>query len=306
MHADNHPHLNPTKSIRTSTLQASAQDYLSRIASRAGVPLEQLLLDNLEATKDLDQSLQGKAFLVCGGSKVKLAPADATTTTSVAAASPKSSPTTAVVIASPKPSPTATVTIASPKPSPPPTLAKGPPVVSYPPLLMSPAPTPVAPPVKSPAAAVAPPRSPTPLVTPSKPPPQPQLRALLDFKAAIDPKGLIASWAAEAGANLGFCDSFEGVECNEDHYVVNITNSARTGGAYYFRHLGGSLPSGTVLQGLPSLKMITLFNCDLTGKLLIGIVAFARMRMGCSASFCMICGRAFQSACVHSAAHLFV
>ena len=40
-------------------------DYISGIALQSGVPLQKLLLDNLEALKDLDAPLPGKRLVVC-------------------------------------------------------------------------------------------------------------------------------------------------------------------------------------------------------------------------------------------------
>jgi hypothetical protein len=40
-------------------------DYLSGVADRLGVPLEKLLLDNLDAVKDLDKPLAGTRLAVC-------------------------------------------------------------------------------------------------------------------------------------------------------------------------------------------------------------------------------------------------
>jgi hypothetical protein len=46
-------------------LQASASDYLSKVAFDAGIGLEQFLLDNSETIKDLDASLAGRQLLLC-------------------------------------------------------------------------------------------------------------------------------------------------------------------------------------------------------------------------------------------------
>jgi hypothetical protein len=51
-----------------SAPQASRSDYPSRIAWRAGLPLEQFLLDNIDTITDLDAPLTGLTFRVCNPS----------------------------------------------------------------------------------------------------------------------------------------------------------------------------------------------------------------------------------------------
>lgn len=46
-------------------VQVQPSDYLSGIALRFGVGLQQLLLKNVATIRDLDQPLTGKRLLVC-------------------------------------------------------------------------------------------------------------------------------------------------------------------------------------------------------------------------------------------------
>ena len=48
-------------------MKAAPGDYVYGIALQSGVPLQKLLLDNLEALKDFDAPLTGKRLLLCGG-----------------------------------------------------------------------------------------------------------------------------------------------------------------------------------------------------------------------------------------------
>jgi len=45
--------------------QAKSSDYISKIAWLAGIPLEQLLLDNTNVVVDLDAPLSGATLLLC-------------------------------------------------------------------------------------------------------------------------------------------------------------------------------------------------------------------------------------------------
>lgn len=47
------------------SLQAVSQDYLSRIAWLAGIPLDMFMSDNAPNVKDLDAKLQGTQLLLC-------------------------------------------------------------------------------------------------------------------------------------------------------------------------------------------------------------------------------------------------
>jgi hypothetical protein len=42
-----------------------AGDYLSKVAWRAGIPLEKFMLDNTAIVKDLEAPLQGTSLLLC-------------------------------------------------------------------------------------------------------------------------------------------------------------------------------------------------------------------------------------------------
>ncbi|KIY91531.1 hypothetical protein MNEG_16433, partial [Monoraphidium neglectum] len=173
-------------------------DYLSGVAYRVGVPLEKLLLDNLESLKDLDKPLAGKQLAVCAKG--------VTPPTQGAARDPASAP-------APAPAPT---------------------------------------PAPGPAAAPAP-------AKPSQTYPRAtQLQALLGFKAAVDPKGRLASWSANQGAGTEYC-SFKGVTCDTRKSVASIKLTERD--------LGGTLPSASVLAGLPALTELDLFSNQIIGTL---------------------------------------
>jgi hypothetical protein len=52
------------------SIQATSDDYLSKISFLSGVPLDRLLMDNNQTIKDLDTPIAGKALLLCGSSAV--------------------------------------------------------------------------------------------------------------------------------------------------------------------------------------------------------------------------------------------
>jgi hypothetical protein len=156
------------------------------------VPLEKLLLDNLDAAKDLDSPLAGKRLAVCA---LGVSPP-------VQAATP------------------AAATAAAPAPS----------------LTQAVAP----PPAKAPADTQA-----------------AQLKALLDFKAAVDKRDALA-WSAEQGRNAGYC-SFTGVTCDARSNVANITLGNIK--------LGGTLPPASVLRDLVVLTTVGFGLSGITGPL---------------------------------------
>jgi hypothetical protein len=61
-------HLNHVPRARHASyppFQALPRDYLSGVSDRVGVPLQKLLLDNLDTLRDLDSPLAGKKLAVC-------------------------------------------------------------------------------------------------------------------------------------------------------------------------------------------------------------------------------------------------
>lgn len=91
-----------------------------------------------------------------------------------------------------------------------------------------------------------------------------QLRALLGVKAAVDRTGSLAFWSAREGAGGGYCSTFlgvgfPGVQCDAQKNVVSIN--------LFQRQLGGALPPGAVLKGLPFLRSVDFSEAGINGTL---------------------------------------
>jgi hypothetical protein len=100
-------------------------------------------------------------------------------------------------------------------------------------------------------------------------PPRSQLEALLQIKAAIDKKNILFFWTAKTGAGGRYC-SWPGVKCDNAGDVTELNPQAKDGPPETWHdgpELGGVLPSGVALRGLPKLSLLKLSSKGLSGTL---------------------------------------
>jgi hypothetical protein len=85
-----------------------------------------------------------------------------------------------------------------------------------------------------------------------------QVQALLQVKASVDKNGLLAQWAANTGANGGFC-KWRGVNCNTNGDVASINLGDLP--------VGGTLPPAEPLLALPGLETLYWDRTKISGTL---------------------------------------
>ena len=92
-----------------------------------------------------------------------------------------------------------------------------------------------------------------------------ELKALMEVKAAIDPRKALTEWQVDTGADGGYCKNWGntlGCDYSTKKHVTDI--SLGNEGRY---RLHGVLPEGSVLGKLPWLETLWLRNTVLTGTL---------------------------------------